>query len=97
MSLEKPVEKTDIKTSFEDAFSRLELILSEMNSGKTSLEESLLLFEEADGLLRHCSSKINNAERKIETLLKNRNQELELDANGAPLRKEFSPVFDAST
>ena len=88
---------SETKISFEDAFSRLEQILSQMNSGKTSLEDSLLLFEEADGLLRHCSSKIDNAERKIETLLKNRNQDLELMSDGTPARKEFAPVFDASS
>ena len=88
---------SDKKLSFEDSFSRLEQILSQMNSGKTSLEDSLTLFEEADTLLRQCSSKIDNAERKIETLLKNRNQDLELTPDGSPARKEFSPVFDASS
>jgi len=57
---------------FEKAFERLEKILEAMNSGKVSLEESLKLFEEAENLMRHCSLRLNNAEQKIEQLIKGR-------------------------
>ena len=47
-----------------------------MNSGTVSLDESLKLYEEADKLINTCSKRLNEAERKIETLIKNRNGEL---------------------
>lgn len=60
--------------SFEKAFERLEHILEAMNSGKTPLEESLKLFEEAEKLMRTCSARLTTAEQKIEQLIKNRTE-----------------------
>lgn len=76
--------------SFEQAYERLEKILEAMNSGKVSLEDSLKLYEEADQLISSCTHKLTAAEKKIESLIKNRSGELALDAAGAPLRQEFS-------
>lgn len=75
--------------SFEDAFKRLESILNTMNSGKTSLEESLKLFEEAENLIRTCSTRLNSAEQKIEQLLKQKG-DVVLDASGQPKREPFA-------
>ncbi len=74
--------------SFEKAFERLERILETMNSGKTPLEESLKLFEEAEGLIRTCSSRLTTAEQKIEQLMKNKN-EIVLDAEQQPKTEPF--------
>ncbi|HAB99947.1 MAG TPA: exodeoxyribonuclease VII small subunit [Parachlamydiales bacterium] len=71
-------------TSFEKAFERLEQILLLMNEGKTPLEESLTLFEEAEKLIRTCTGKLNQAEQKIDMLIKGRNGEIALDANQKP-------------
>jgi exodeoxyribonuclease VII small subunit len=57
--------------SYEESFVRLEQILERMNSGNVSLDESLKLYEEADKLIATCSKRLNEAERKIETLIKN--------------------------
>ena len=62
--------------SFEKAFERLEKILEIMNGGKTSLEESLKFFEEAEALMRICGERLSSAEQKIEQLIKGRNGEL---------------------
>lgn len=75
--------------SFEDSFARLEQILDQMNSGKVSLDDSLKLYEEADQLIANCSLRLNEAEARIETLIKNRNGELAVDAEGKPLVQEF--------
>ena len=61
---------------YEKAFERLEKILELMNSGKTPLEESLKLFEEAELLMRSCTLSLNTAEKTIEKLIKGRNNEL---------------------
>jgi exodeoxyribonuclease VII small subunit len=70
--------------TFEKAFERLEKILQELNENKVSLEESITLFEEADGLISNCDSYLTKAEQKIETLIKNRNNDLVLDENNQP-------------
>lgn len=76
--------------SFETAFARLEEILEKMNSGSVSLDESLKLYEEADKLIRSCNKRLSDAERKIETLIKNRNGELILDSNQKPVIQDFN-------
>jgi len=58
--------------NFEQSFKRLEEILERMNSGNVSLDESLKLYEEADKLIGSCSIQLNQAEAKIEKLIKNR-------------------------
>ena len=55
---------------YEKAFERLEKILEMMNSGKVPLEDSLKLYEEAEGLIRSCTTSLNTAEQKIEQLIK---------------------------
>lgn len=74
--------------SFEKAFERLEQILNTMNSGKTPLEESLKLFEEAEKLIQTCSKRLVLAEQKIEQLIKNKG-ELVLDAEQRPKTEIF--------
>ena len=76
--------------SFEQAYARLETILDVMNSGKSSLDDSLKLYEEADQLIVCCNKKLVDAEKKIEVLIKNRDGELAL-SNGQVERQEFIP------
>lgn len=79
-----------VEISFEDAFLRLEAILERMNSGAVSLDESLKLYEEADKLITTCSKRLNDAERKIEILIKNRNGELTLGQDLKPLTQDYT-------
>ena len=76
--------------SFEAAFSRLEAILEKMNTGTISLDESLSLYEEADSLIARCGKKLNEAERKIEILIKNRGGDLALGQDQKPLTQDFN-------
>jgi len=57
---------------FEAALSRLEEIVSELESGELGLEQSLKLFEEGVKLSRICNSRLEEAERKVEILLKDK-------------------------
>lgn len=82
----------DKEINFENAFSRLEEILEKMNSGSASLDDSLKLYEEADKLINICTKKLNEAERKIEILIKNRNGELTMGENNKPLTQDFRSV-----
>ncbi|MCX8207392.1 MAG: exodeoxyribonuclease VII small subunit [Methanothrix sp.] len=54
--------------SLESALDELEEIVRELESGRLSLDESLELFERGVRLVRICSSKIESAERRIESL-----------------------------
>ena len=61
--------------SFEQAFEKLEAILEKMNQPSLTLEDSILLFEQADQLIKQCSSKIEQAEKRIEVIIKNRSDQ----------------------
>lgn len=82
-------EEKNQKT-FEQAFARLEEILEKMNSGAVTLDESLTLYEEADKLIGTCTKRLNEAERRIEILIKNRQGELVMDVNQTPKTQNFS-------
>jgi exodeoxyribonuclease VII small subunit len=58
------------KERFEDALNKLEKIVSQLEQGDTSLEESLKLFEEGVRLSRLCNEKLDEAEKRVEVLLK---------------------------
>ena len=61
---------TDLK--FEDCLTRLEQIVVALEAGNLPLEESLKVFEEGIGLARHCARYLDDAERRIEILARDR-------------------------
>ncbi|MCX5843031.1 MAG: exodeoxyribonuclease VII small subunit [Deltaproteobacteria bacterium] len=58
------------KDKFEEALGRLEEIVRRMETGDMGLEESLKAFEEGIKLARVCSRKLDEAERRVDILLK---------------------------
>lgn len=56
--------------SFESSLRRLEQIVREMESGELPLERSLELFEQGVKLSRECQTQLDEAERRIEVLLR---------------------------
>ena len=58
------------KERFEDSLNKLEKIVSQLEEGDISLEESLKLFEEGIRLSRLCNQKLDEAEKRVEILLK---------------------------
>ncbi len=57
---------------FEAALARLEEIVQELEKGDIPLDQSLKLFEEGIKLSRVCNKRLEEAERKVEILLKDR-------------------------
>jgi len=55
---------------FEECLQRLEVIVKEMERGDLPLEQSLKLFEEGISLSNSCKRELEEAEGKIEILLK---------------------------
>lgn len=70
------MEKKRRKT-FEDALNQLESIVAQLEDGDLPLEEALRLFEEGIKLSRFCSQKLNEAQKRVEVLLKGEGDELE--------------------
>jgi len=56
--------------TFEESLQRLEAIVKEMEKGELPLEQSLKLFEEGIALSGACKKELDEAEGKIEILLK---------------------------
>ena len=62
-------EKMAVK-KFEDSLKKLEDIINKLEEGDLALEESMKLFEEGIKLSRLCTKQLEEAERKVEILLK---------------------------
>ena len=58
------------KQTFESSLAALERIVRELERGELPLEKSLELFEQGVKLSRECQERLNEAERRIEVLLK---------------------------
>ena len=58
------------KEKFEEALQKLEAIVTQMEEGDLPLEETLKAFEEGVRLARYCASKLDEAERKVEKLIR---------------------------
>jgi exodeoxyribonuclease VII small subunit len=58
------------KEKFEEALEKLEEIVRRMEAGETTLEESLKAFEEGIKLARLCAKKLDEADRRVELLLR---------------------------
>ncbi len=74
---------TEKKQSFETSLKELEKIVRGLEEGDLSLEESLKLFENGVKLSRECQERLNQAERRIEVLLK--------DGDGNPVLQSLQP------
>ena len=58
------------KEKFEEALEKLEEIVRRMEAGEMTLEESLKAFEEGIKLSRLCAKKLDEADRRVELLLR---------------------------
>jgi len=54
--------------SYEKALKKIETIVSQLESGELSLEESIKSYEQGLKLLKECYQKLNSAEKKLEEL-----------------------------
>ena len=70
---------------FEECLDRLEKIVDELEKGEIQLEKSLTLFEEGIQLSSACRKELEEAEGKVEVLLKK---------NGKLQAEPFEPVAE---
>lgn len=59
------------KFSFEDALSKLEEVVKALEEGGLSLDKSLEMFTEGVQLVKFCNQELNQAEKKIEMVIRN--------------------------
>ena len=83
------MKKTEAQNkNFEAGLAALEKIVRELEHGDLPLEESLKLFEEGVRLSRECQERLNQAERRIEVLLR--------DGEGRPVLSAFDEETELS-
>lgn len=67
---------------FEKKLSRLEEIVTKMEGGDLTLEDSLRFFEEGVKLSRECNTQLAQAEQKVKVLMS-------IDAAGVAVTEDF--------
>ncbi len=70
-----------IKT-FEDSMNELESIVTQLETGDITLDDSLKLFEEGIKLAKTCQNKLEDAEKKVKILTQTTNGEMSLEDFG---------------
>ena len=69
--------------SFETAMEQLETLVSRMESGELSLEESLKAFEKGVHLTRFCQDQLQKAELKVQEL-NSKGESIHIDQENVP-------------
>ena len=70
------MKKNKTEDSYEQIFVEIESIVEKMDSGDISLEKSLELFEKGMGLLKDGKKKLDQAESKVKTLIKDSDSDI---------------------
>ena len=68
--MSKPADAAAVaKMSFEEAMAALEAIVDRLESGETSLDESIALYERGAALKKHCEAKLRDAELRVDKIV----------------------------
>lgn len=62
-------KKAARENGFEQSLERLEQIVEQMEAGELSLDQMISHFEEGSKLVKQCSAKLSEVEKKIEKLV----------------------------
>ena len=65
---------------FEDALARLETIVAELEKGDLPLNDSLKMFEEGIKLSKTCLKMLDDAERKVEIMVQDKDGKKQVEA-----------------
>ena len=68
--------RTEDPRKFEEELANLETIVTQIDSGELSLEESISAFERGVGLVRALNQKLDEVERRVEVLMRSAQGEL---------------------
>ena len=79
-----PDEKPVAAMSFEEAMRELEAVVSKLEHGEATLDESITLYERGAALRAHCDGKLKEAQERVDLIT--------LGENGQPKgTKPFDP------
>lgn len=81
MTADKP-QGAKAPNTFENGLARLEDLVNQLENDELSLDDSLKAFEEGMGLVKKLTGQLNEANRKIEILVGER--------NGQPVAADFN-------
>lgn len=70
-----------VKT-FEDSMTELEGIVTRLEAGDITLDDSLKLFEQGIKLAKNCQKKLDDAEKKVKILTTDENGNMKLEDFG---------------
>ena len=76
-------KKKQASFDFEKALEELEELVSSMEDGKLSLEDSLQAFEKGIKLTRECQAALKKAEQKVQVLINEKGDTEELEFEDA--------------
>ena len=76
---------------FEEALKKLEKIVSDMETGEISLDKSILKFEEGMKLVKFCGGKLEEVEKKIEMVMKDKKGKVKRELFHAGEKEESVP------
>ena len=65
--------------TFDESLKKLEVIVEQLEKGDLALEDSLKLFEEGVGLSAACKKELDEAEGKVQILIKQRDGSLKAE------------------
>ena len=74
------MSKQENNKDFETSLKKLEKIVSDLENGELSLEESIKAFEEGVKLTKHCQNLLSKAEIKIQKLVESKDGSIDLEA-----------------
>ena len=75
-----PSDNNDTPQTFESAMIELEELVSKIETGNLSLEDSLKEFENGIKLSRICQSALKDAEKRVKILSNDEEQDFSIDA-----------------
>jgi len=71
-------KKESTHKNFEGALEELEQVVEQLESGDLPLDDSLAAFEKGVSLVKFCKHKLNEVEKKVELLIKDKEGKLQL-------------------
>ncbi|MAW38058.1 MAG: exodeoxyribonuclease VII small subunit [Pseudohongiellaceae bacterium] len=75
-------KKDDKEFNFEKALENLEELVSSMENGELSLEDSLKAFERGIKLTRECQTALKDAEQKVQVLINEEGDTEDMESEG---------------
>ncbi len=92
MTARKTTQTSEAGPGFEEALSRLETIVGDMENGALTLDDMIRRFEEGQSLVRLCTTKLNEIEKKVELLVRKGDavttEPFDADTGGGPSSDE---------